>query len=304
MVDIEARTCARLAYGNPSGLEAPDIGKAPLPMKRYRRELSKRLREVPLIVQILAGFLTGRAPIIVYTMGKVGTATYRRSLAAQGLRTFTEHNIGAQRRRQRLEEGDILYVDIPFTRKITSYLLNVLYLSPGRRCFIITGVREPVAQVVSRFFHSSAKRSSRKAIGFDHLQETFGRHLDRLFQMDWFDTEFNPITGIDVFNHPFDRERGWTVIRRGQIGCLILKLESSQEAKEAAIRSFLSLDEFTLDSTNVTAEKTGGAVYLRFKNQLNLSSDLLDTVYDSKYARHFYTDAEIERFKARWLDGA
>ena len=43
-----------------------------------------------------------------------------------------------------------------------------------------------------------------------------------------------------------------------------------------------------------------GKNYREAKRDLVLSKDYYEKCYSSKYIRHFYDDADIEKFKSRW----
>ena len=83
--------------------------------------------------------------------------------------------------------------------------------TPAAPWTVITTVREPVAQAVSAFFHGArvaacaairrrrrSSRSSRRSSHEDWIRAP----------LRWFDREFAPALGIDVFEHPFDPASG------------------------------------------------------------------------------------------------
>jgi hypothetical protein len=52
---------------------------------------------------------------------------------------------------------------------------------------------------------------------------------------------------------------------------------------------------------NEARGKAYGGRYEEFLAAVRLPGRLLDTAYDSRYARHFYADSELERFRRRWI---
>jgi hypothetical protein len=74
--------------------------------------------------------------------------------------------------------------------------------------------------------------------------------------------------------------------------------------KERAIAGFLGLDEFEIVRSNVRSEKPTGKKYEEFKKRIRMPPALLDRIYDSKFARHFYSNEERDLFRKRWSGGS
>lgn len=266
-----------------------------------RFELRKPLRESRLIWDVVAARLSARAPVIVYTMGKVGTTSYRHSL--KKLRrhpVFAIHHINAEYRKELVLGGANVIQEPSAVRKLRSWLLHRLLIRSGRPYLLVTGVRDPVAQILSRFHHTSNKFWPDAAPSVDELARWFLDNVDLNFPLDWFDRELLPVTGIDVYAVPFDRARGWTILERGATRCLVLKLESSDAAKEEGLRTLLGVREFRLESFNVTEDKLSADRYLAFKDAMRLPRDVMDRLLASRYVCHFYTSAEAEQIRRRW----
>ena len=118
----------------------------------------------------------------------------------------------------------------------------------------------------------------------------------------WFDIEMKPVTNIDVYNHPFPMEEGFLSIRQGNFELLILKLESNDSIKEKAIRGFLNIKDFKLIRANVGQDKDYGWTYRHFLQTVKLPKSYVEIMCNSKFTRHFYSDAEIEVIRSNWLD--
>jgi hypothetical protein len=69
---------------------------------------------------------------------------------------------------------------------------------------------------------------------------------------------------------------------------------------EAAFKQFLDIENFSLINANISEEKNYQTAYREFKDAIHLPCSYLDTVYESRHVKHFYTDEEISGFKARW----
>ena len=41
-------------------------------------------------------------------------------------------------------------------------------------------------------------------------------------------------------------------------------------------------------------------MYINFKQQITIPRNIIDRLYESKYASHFYSDTEIKSFRKKW----
>jgi hypothetical protein len=243
----------------------------------------------------------GGIPVLVYQMGKVGSTSVHRSLLAHGVRSIHLHRLrpdelGRQKRRLR---GP---VDLVRRFLTMGYCRRLVRSHPRVR--VIALVREPISRQVSAFFqnfrwHIPDKRRV-EDVDIDELVAIFGskpyfRHPAR-----WFESEMEPMLGIDVYDYAFPKERGYLVIRKGNLEVLILKLEMADADKERAIAEFLGLKDFHLSRTNVSREKSYAAQYEAFKRALRLPRSYVDGMCADRYTRHFYTDDEIAQMRERW----
>lgn len=120
----------------------------------------------------------------------------------------------------------------------------------------------------------------------------------------WLDTELKRMLGIDVYQYPFPVKQGYTAIRQGSIDLLVLRCEETDAVKERAIAQFVGLDDFAMVRSDVTARKGVADHYARFRQQIRFPREYLDRMYGSKYARHFYGEDQLKRFRQRWRGDA
>jgi len=166
-------------------------------------------------------------PIVVFSMGKTGSTAVARAVQdATGDRVFQIFRLHAERlaqAEQRYRASNRAakrrgheFGRIPFPGAL--HLWESEYLlrhppAPSAPWTVITTVREPIAQAVSAFFHGRGARgevnqaSTSEALTTEIVDDGWLRAPLR-----WFDREFAPALGIDVFEHPFDTERGHAVI--------------------------------------------------------------------------------------------
>ena len=81
---------------------------------------------------------------------------------------------------------------------------------------------------------------------------------------------------------------------------LLYKCEKLNQL-ESVIGEFLDEPGFKLKKANQADEKVYANVYRGFKEDVKLNKQYFDYYYeDNPKLKHFYTDAEVEQFKARW----
>jgi hypothetical protein len=188
--------------------------------------------------------------------------------------------------------------------------------------------REPVSNLLSHFFHAfdfcfrphiaEQYGNAETDAVVDYLQRQCaafaGRHdmgltdavrsglsyEDMLFHfmarnpLHWFDEEMKPAFGIDVYDTP---------IRDGILSdqnVLVIRYEDIPAKGEDLIRRYASCPEFQLQTANTGDERTSAELYRDVRSRLSLPEPYLNLAYTSKYARHFYSAAEIGSFRSRW----
>ncbi len=242
------------------------------------------------------------SPIIVYQMGKVGSASIRDSLKADKVRpVFHLHRMNPDWHSYSLGYpipptwlGERLYLDIIRDRKPAKF---------------ITLVREPISRNLSTFFaqfyqytgmgYEDVDLSSREAT--DIFLSSFGFPWRPLV---WFDTELKEMIGIDVYQYNFPREQGYLSIEDSNYKLLIIKIEIEDSIKEQAIAQFLGKDSFKIKRTNTAETRNYASAYRTFLSELALPKDYIDLMYSSEYVKHFYSDSEIDSFRQRWYANA
>jgi len=254
-------------------------------------------------------------PIVVFSMGKTGSTAVARAVQdATGDRVFQIFRLDAERlaqaeRRYRVNNRQAKRRDndpgrIPFPGAL--HLWESEYLlrhppTPAAPWTVITTVREPIAQAVSAFFHGGGRRG---ALGEGSSIETLAAAIvdDGWVRapLRWFDREFAPALGIEVFDHAFDTERGHAEIETPAARVLLIRQESLAGAA-AALGEFLGLAHaVAVPVRNEATTKAYAASYRDFLRTVRIPVRVRDEAYGSRYARHFYADSELARLHERW----
>jgi hypothetical protein len=266
----------------------------------------------------LARMKRSGAPVVVFSMGKTGSTAIARAIedATDG-RVFQVFRLEAERLAQAEQRYRVNNRDakrhgrdpgaLPFRGAL--HLWESEYLlrhppAPGAPWTVVTTVREPIAQAVSAFFHGGIRRGALH--GSSTVESLTTAFVDERWvraPLRWFDREFGPALGIDVFAHDFDPAAGYGVIETAAARVLLLRQENLAEAP-AALGAFLGLDHpVAVPARNEASTKDYAPAYREFLDNARLPAALLDEAYESRYARHFYADSERARLRGRWAAG-
>ena len=118
--------------------------------------------------------------------------------------------------------------------------------------------------------------------------------------LEWFDIHLKPVFNFDVYKQSFQPMHGYAIYNAEKVDILLLRLEDLNKCTKEAFYKFLSIDNFELFNTNISNDKTYSSNYSLFKDQLKLPKSYISEMYDSKYMRHFYTEAEIKILRSKW----
>ena len=130
----------------------------------------------------------------------------------------------------------------------------------------------------------------------DHLTRD-PRERDR----DWFDDELRAVTGIDVYSSPFPHHEGAGAYEHGRFRALVLRAEDLDDAGPRAIAAFLGLaSPLAIERRNEGTAGDPTSAYRRFVDRPRLPDDLVESVYATRLARHFYRDDERDLLRQHW----
>jgi len=252
-------------------------------------------------------------PLVVFTMGKTGSTAIARAIHdATGDPVFQVFRLepeGLEQAEQRYRAAQPR-APYPGARHLweSAYLLRQPPRA-GAPWTVVTAVREPVAQAVSAFFHGRGRRSHFQ--GDPTGPEPSAEQLvDELVAgrwarppLRWFDREFAPALGVDVYDHSFDPAVGSAVVETPAVRVLLLRQENLAAAPAALARFLGRPAPVAIPPRNEASTKGYGPRYAEFVAAARMPDRLLDQAYDSRYARHFYADSELEGFRRRWRGG-
>jgi len=270
-------------------------------------------------------------PVIVYTVGKVGSSSVAATLSSAGYNRPVAHVHWLQLAHLERDERHYKYRArqyfgrqrvarlLPYYIWLGKSLNRAIARAPREKTWdVITMVREPVARNVSAFFQNLEPRFDvwpEEAFTGRPVEETADWLIDlflaayvedRSFAeedgnpLTWFDIELNPTFGVDVFASRFMIERGFQTYSSSNARILLMRLEDLDRVGRSALEGFLSTRLTSLSKANDAIAKAYANVYRAFKERIRLPAWYLEQLYSSRYCRHFYSEAELGEFKKFW----
>lgn len=259
-----------------------------------------------------------RTPLIIYQPGKVGSMTVHRSLKV----VFEKLNLDTPiHHAHNLNRIEIIKESVTQHRKAPAATLKKLEESqllraeiddnPSQRWNVISLVRDPVAlrvstmfQVLDEYIPDWAELAQEDKLSIADLQQLLitRAEFDPIHLVGWFNNQVKPLFGFDVFASPFNTQAGYKIYRQpfNRFAFMIIRLEDLDRVAPKAFQKFLMLDDFEVINQNIGSDKPYSELYKKFKS-VPLPAEYLDIAYSTLYARHFYTAAELEVFRQRWL---
>lgn len=233
--------------------------------------------------------------IFIFTMGKVASSTIFVSLKEVYNSVYHIHRLNLDNiekiKQYHLSNG----LKQPGCDIVSSNLIKN-NIKPTK---IITLVREPISRNMSAYFENykifdDKLNDIRKSI------ERFTKNYHHKTPLNWFDSELKKSLDFDIFSNEFDKKNGYQTYSFEDIEYLVMKVELEDKIKQKALSKFLNND-INLINSNLSEEKGYIEFYKKFKDSIIFDEKYVDTMYNSKYMKHFYTEKEIEGFKKKWL---
>ena len=253
-------------------------------------------------------------PLIVYQMGKVGSEALEASLLACELQRplYRVHAMVKENIDIGLMQANVTskeYFKRSKTDFIGLHLGNQIRRDLRKHKWqVVTMVRDPVAQNVSTFFQimdllvsNYSERLARKDISIEELSEKFLELFppDNIF-VNWFDKELGKLFEVDVFEKPFDKEKGVSRWSWPNLDLLVIRLEDFDQVASTELQKFIDIDGFEIKKKNLSSTKIYHDLYTKFRTEASFPEAYLDGVYGSRLARHFYTNQELASFRSAW----
>lgn len=242
--------------------------------------------------RLVRQMFTRKGVTLNYQMGKVGSSSIGE--------WFRQNNVG--------EWHIHRFFDTPVhSRRGKNKALKVLDLALfnllkilRKDIKIVTGVRFPLDRDISMYFHNAYGVELRPLPEFgrpDEVITDFDATFPVLASASWFDDELKRLTGVDVFSHPFDKRKGFTVIDFGRFHVFVYRLDKLNDLQEELVR-FFGEPDFRLIKMNQSDSKRYTELYRAFRKAYARQPGAAHAA-EERFLEHFYDADMIEQHMDR-----
>lgn len=247
-------------------------------------------------------------PVLIYTMGKVGSSSLSVSLDSLGVENVKPHSLTFVRKGSYfvVPDQNISMKMSSFARSLAIHLKTKLFMlsksARGEKVKVITLVRDPIARNISAFFEQMQYVSAipPESLPLGDIGALFWKFAFHDAPIVWFDREIQVVTGIDVYSASFDGKKGYSLLSNESAEVLTLRTDRLAEL-ESVIAEFVGEPEFKLVNSNIGARKPYSSAYSRFVSELEFPEDYVERLLKSPKVRHFFTDQELLELREKWL---
>lgn len=229
--------------------------------------------------------------LLIYQMGKVASTSIENSLKRRSdlkFHIYHIHSFYSPISYEMFKNFNCVKYYHSLWDRFIYYIRNVIILSlfkRNKRIKIISLVREPVSRNVSMFFQDIQIPVFELSKLFDNrldsnsnlkaLEKIFYDKLNHNYGVEWLDNELKRAFGIDVYKYDFNKEKGFSLIKQGNIELMIIKMEKINEL-EKEIGEFLDIKDFRLVNENTSEKKWYSCVYKEFIKNFRPSEDYIN----------------------------
>lgn len=253
-------------------------------------------------------------PILIYQMGKVGSTSITRALKKSTLDNpvfhihwFSQKGLARAKQIYQSTRDPIFGMHLQRCRLLRKKLDN----KEITKFKVITLVRDPIAREISSFFQNieladthliDSRNRLKTDVALKLIEKKITHNLlDVIFCLNWFEGEFEPALSVDIYNYPFDKQKGYSIIHHKNVDILVIKLENLNSCFAQSMSEFLGIQiKQDMVTSNRGNEKKYADEMQLVKDQLKLDSGAYQKIYSTKFVKHFYSQDEIDNFINHW----
>lgn len=217
--------------------------------------------------------------VLIYQMGRVASVALNKALKARGIETFHAHylvNGGEHYKRD---------LDIETFEKIRQY-------------DIVTLVRDPIERNLSEFFRTIPTKTEYNYAAF---LKSFLNKYNHIWPLVWYDIEFLPYTGLDLMSMHFDAVRGYQYYSLPGKNIVAIRTDRLSFLSSKIFSEFMNLHDLEIPVRNATNQRPGlDELYNKFCKDVCFPKGYVNFMFNSSYAKTFFTDRERVAAKGRW----
>ena len=245
----------------------------------------------------------GESIVVMLSAGKIGSQSVIQSLKKSSPEIFSSPSYHLHMFSDASKQFEYKLGNEPrfnLDQIISGHALRCFW-DKNRKLFkwkFISGVREPISQLLS--LHYMILPESKIENTDEFINEVSIRWP---YVSNHFDDIYREIIGIDVFDYPFDKQKGYSIIRKGNVEILLYTLENLNDIAEVAFSEFLGLTNFQLiranEAKNLPYKERYQEAIFRLEKAFNGKE--LEEFYSHKVTTHFYPEEKINDFRRRWI---
>ena len=239
---------------------------------------------------------------LIYTMGKVASMSVLDAITNRlpHLPVFAMHYMSeANLRDQEKQLGNSVHWDNKLYKNMhTQHAAGIrksIEQSPEKQIKIITVIREPLNQIISRIFQQ---------LNLHNVEllkiMTPESPINYEYPTQWCNDELKAFSGINILNEHFDTQKGYEIYEHGRFSLLVIRFEDINRVFTKSMKDFTSIGNWVLKEKNKAENKKYSLEYKKFRSELQVKQDVINNVYSSTFVKHFYTDEEINLFRKQW----
>lgn len=104
---------------------------------------------------------------------------------------------------------------------------------------------------------------------------------------------------LEVRNYPFHQEKGYTIIKEGNLDIFIYQLEQLNDLVPE-LSQWMGVPFTELEIANVASDKWIAPHYKAGQKELQFSKEYMDAIYEDCYVKHFYSQEQIMKMRKKW----
>lgn len=185
---------------------------------------------------------------------------------------------------------------------------------------IIVTIQEPISHILSmiyqqlsspydNYFNLIMRKSFKNQEDFlqkiDNIYLFFTLYtqkrdkLPQTLYMDRFIEIFNNQI-VNLFQHDFDKEKGYSIIKQGEIEVFVYQQEKMNDIVDD-LSTWIGENKFTeLKKSDSAIAKWIKPHYKLAQKEIKFSQGFFDNCYNQDWVKHFYSDYDIQKRKERW----
>ena len=280
------------------------------PLKVIKRVMLKNYKLCQSWLQRIFGFADKvfkkneectQEPILVFTMGKVGTESIVRALRKSGANVYKAHNLRKDVLQQRIEKARARNKE-PKTDLMALEFVDKIRPNVDR-IKTITIVRESVGRNISGFFQTLWRHGIEPPFNDVEVESLIKLFFDKFNHErpdKWFCHDFETQTGVKPFAFGFDPSVGYHRLSSDKYDILFMQIELGNKILGELISDFVGLKVDVIHE-HKGIDKTYGQLYNDFKRTMEFPREYLINLMESRVMQSFYSEEQRQHIVSFYM---